>query len=1281
MGRVILWAAILAGLCAAGWCMFGEGEPASPAYGPLADLDGEEVEVIDGPGLVGREGGSAVDEVPIADGDASIPGIVVDQDGKPLSGIRVGAAPHRKWVAATNANQRRTALAMFEPLQGTQRKPTAFATTEADGTFRIEGLEDNRQYSLMAAVEAPRVASMPQYTARRTTQSPARIVVGPGSALKGRVVDGSGVGIKADVLASSRSSLGAKPWLGTWWTHTPFTTGSDGRFTMDAVPNGTLSFTVHVAGVGKRSGILIDTPTTDEVVLRLELAEGATIEGRVTDTKGMPIAGAKLSFNSGPEAHATQRTSISRAVVSAEDGTYKVTGLSAPGVLHNANAYADGYVPSGNLANQMPLSKDRVARVDVILVKGVTIKGRVLDTEGQPIGGAEVAATRMGQGNGGWFAQLASATSAADGTYTLENVALGSGLVQARLEGHYMPPTEHGASNPYPWMQNAMQGTPYEAKDEGQAFEGKDVVLTKGVLLEGTVVDESGAPLTDAMVTAQKQNQGWSPGLANLSRHQVRTDGEGRFTFAGLEPDKTWNLTARSPTHITEKAEPVIVPKDGALKEEPKLVAKLGATVVGVVTEEGGEGVSGVAVNVNGASPQSAYTAGDGSFELSGLMPGTWSVVAQGLNPTPEGAQHKVTLEWGKTVEDIALSMPPTYTIRGTVEDEDGALLSGISVRARMKTSGRNRRGGSKYATTNANGVFEILGVLEGEYTLYAGTGKEEGVSSGATDVRIVMTQPDRILVEGRVFDADSQPVTRGTVRVYTGPSGKRRNAVNAPISGGFFVARVTTTESAVDIEVTGAFDAAGRSLNFVKKREKDMSLSGDISLYLDAGMTVSGTVRAQDGRPLAGMQVRVQKKGQNHYNPWGNQHGGNGGQARSDDEGRWTVKGLKEGDYNVDLTPGGDWMTPASIPVRAGDEGIEIKLVKGLTIEGVVKTAEGEPLTGANVWLAETQASKKSRGTDKQGHNWMDSMRLRTTTGADGSFVIKGLPEEALFNVSAAGNGPLQPYISETINDVAAGTKTVELSLRLGAMIEGEVIGPDGEMPRNGWINAIPIGNKKGRNQVNTHLNGRQNTFKLGPVAPGRYKVQVQIHGGNLSAPEAIEVTAPVKGLRIQLKKAAAIQGTLIGSDVKGFIVTFGQNNSFKTGHVQEDGSWKIDGAQHTSGTLYAYKAGDDRYARMEGAEPGKGPYDLQLVVGESISGRFEGWDGDKRKPNLYAQTSGRWIQGVVRDDGTWSITGLPPGGKYMIQGWVNQGSIKAVQNIEPGATDVVMTITWRDQ
>lgn len=1279
MGRMLIWAVLAAAVGCVGWFLFGEPEPDAPAYGPMGEIEGDGEEAYEGPGLVGRE--SATDDADTGDpaGSAWIAGIVVDHAGRPLSGVRVGAAPHPAHERATNASQRDAALALFAPMQGVGRRAVAHDTTGSAGRFRIDGLIADRQYSLIAEVAPPRVASMPSPTARTTVHTGVRIVVGEGSALRGRVVDGSGAGVRADVNVRAGQVLGGKPWLDTGWTRPPFATQPDGRFTLDAVPHGSLVFSVHVAGVGSRTGIRVDAPTDEEVILRLDEPDGATVTGRVTDTGGMPIAGAKLTLSSGPDVGDVGRTSVARAAVTAADGTYTVTGL-VPGVIHGVHAYADGYVPSGALANQMPLSRERPARVDVVLVKGITIRGRVLSPDGTPLGGAEVAATRMGAWQGGWFATLALTTSAADGTYTLENVALGPGLVQARLADHFMPPSEQGASNPYPWMQNAMQGTPYEASDEGQALDGKDVVLAKGTVVRGRVVDEAGAPLPDALVSAARQNQGWSPGLANLARGTATTDGEGRFEFGGLEPDTTWNFTVRTRTHVTEKAVPVTLPRAGPPEKEPELVAKLGGTVTGVVSEGGG-GVGGVTVRVRGATPVSTHTAPDGAFELAGLMPGTWTVEARGITPTPESAQKTITVTWGKRIEDVALAMPPVYTIGGTVENDEGEPLSGISVRARgsSPSGDRRRRGASKYATTNAAGVFEIQGLVEGEYTVSAGSASEKNVSTGTGDLRLIVAKPERILVEGRVLDAQGQPVVRGSVRIYSGPTGKRRSATNAPIVGGMFSARVSTRESAVDAEVTAAFDATGRALNFIKQREKDLSLSGTIELRLDEGELLAGTVRSNTGTPLAGMLVRVQKKGGARVNPWGNQHGGDGGQARSGEDGRWTVRGLKPGDYTVELTPGGAWITPVPIPARAGDANVEIVLQRGVTIEGRVLTPEGTPLAGAQVWLAETPASKKARGAARPGHDWMAHMRLRTQAGADGRFVVKGLPEDGSFHVSAAGSGAQQPYVSETLQDVAAGTKTVELVLRRGSMIEGEVIAPGGAVIRNGWIQAEPIDKDGGRKSATTQLDGRT-TFKLGPLLPGRYKVTLQLRGGAWAAPAAQEIRAPATGVRFEVKKAASIRGTLAGSDVEGFQVQFASQGSVQTGTVRADGSWKVDGCKSTSGTLFAVKRGDDRYAKLEGAEPGKGPYDLTLVVGESITGRLDGWDGSQRKPNVYCMAGGRWVQGVVHDDGTFEIRGLPPG-EYSVQGWVSGGTIKATQATPSGTKDLTLEVTYNQK
>jgi RNA polymerase sigma-70 factor (ECF subfamily) len=237
----------------------------------------------------------------------------------------------------------------------------------------------------------------------------------------------------------------------------------------------------------------------------------ATLRGRVIDEAGRPLAGAEV-LRIDPKAGGVDGDVVSfehiRAVATTgPDGTFAATEQPARPARLAANWRAAMSRPRGLLFHALvPVDPREGGTVDGIVLRLPVrrdaygaVSGRVVDDEGVPVGGADVAAGFHGTRTG------------PDGRFRLEGVPAGSASLVASRYGYRA------------WRQSATV-------PPGQTVEVEAVLPLKGAgacELAGRVVDDAGRPAPGLPV--------WCGGAMDLSRDAV-TDADGRFRFRRL-PD------------------------------------------------------------------------------------------------------------------------------------------------------------------------------------------------------------------------------------------------------------------------------------------------------------------------------------------------------------------------------------------------------------------------------------------------------------------------------------------------------------------------------------------------------------------------------------------------------------------------------------------------------------------------------------------------------------------------------------------------------------------------
>lgn len=249
---------------------------------------------------------------------ASIAGRVVGPDGSPVAGAR---------VAARIVVENRAAA-------GADLHPPGADTSEADGTFRLDGL-DPGAYDLVAIDD--------EHAAARAAGIPAgaegvKLEMGAAGAIRGTVRDEAGKPVAAFsvVVSIPRGALEREH------VTTRSFLDAEGRYAIEGLGSGDYELVAAALGAAPSAPAkaTIQSPPGEPVTVDLALAHGATLRGTVTDHESAkPIAGARVELEGGL-GPASDVPLLATASTGA-DGAFELTGLAAG--LRSLSVSAEGH--------------------------------------------------------------------------------------------------------------------------------------------------------------------------------------------------------------------------------------------------------------------------------------------------------------------------------------------------------------------------------------------------------------------------------------------------------------------------------------------------------------------------------------------------------------------------------------------------------------------------------------------------------------------------------------------------------------------------------------------------------------------------------------------------------------------------------------------------------------------------------------------------------------------------------------------------------------------------
>lgn len=423
-----------------------------------------------------------------------------------------------------------------------------------------------------------------------------------------------------------------------------------------------------------------------------------------------------------------------------------------------------------------------------------TLTGMVTNTSGAPLANASVTTGSV------------SATTAPDGTYTLNNVNAGTVTVTASLSGYNNASTQitvtAASNNSVPELQLAPVGP------------GN---------ITGNVVNGAGSPVQGASVTG-----------AGLT---TTTDANGNYTLSNV-PAGSVALVASAPGD-SPATETVTVTTGSTVTAPPMtLLSNLG-NVTGKVMDTSNNPITGASVSFGGGT---ATTDSTGTYTFNNIPAGTIQLVASATGF--QSVTQNVTVTGGSTTTanfTLAVANNSPGTVTGTVTNiATHGVISGATVKWNTTS-----------ATSNASGTYSIANVAGGTQTITASATGYLPVSNTVT-------------VNGGTAVLNFQLSTAGILNVtVVNSSGTPVSGAQVSLSGGQIATSLTGTTNASGVYSSSWIPIGTYTVTSGSVSETATVTSGkttSITITQSSGGpttgTISGAVTSSTGTALSGATV-----------------------------------------------------------------------------------------------------------------------------------------------------------------------------------------------------------------------------------------------------------------------------------------------------------------------------------------------------------------------------------------------------------------------------------------
>ncbi|MFZ2491382.1 MAG: carboxypeptidase-like regulatory domain-containing protein, partial [Thermoanaerobaculia bacterium] len=715
--------------------------------------------------------------------------------------------------------------------------------------------------------------------------------------------------------------------------------------------------------------------------------------------------------------------------------------------------------------------------VTIVMPLGYAVTGKVTDGDGRPLSGVAVTADEAVDSTAAMFRRSVIIGARAEAEETVESGSDGTFTIRLK-EGKYDVAfrREGWASNTVPAVAVSPRTPPL------------DVTMQPSVDIAGRVV-RGGFGVEGVSIFT----------FSTRGTAQATTGADGSFVLRDVAPPDLSATTGtpvqlqltkmdefiRETRNVTAPASNAVIELSAGGRVSGRVIDK--ATRAPITTFQAGLAMSrsGGGMSIIAPPQQRNISSDDGSFTLGNVPAGVVSIVVNAPGYV-SGRSGSVTLEEGKSIENVEVELDRGVRLTGRVTAPDGSGVANAYVREMGQRSVTPTAVMTPSATTDGNGEYAIEAIEPGEKMLefahreYATVQKAVKLSDRET--RLDVQFEGGAAAAGVVVNDSGSPVAGAVVRAAGGGFGQ----VQTETDGSFRFTQLRPGRY--------TFTASGAGLAPGTVRDVDVPSAQPIRITMPAGSTIYGRVSGATPAELQRTTVMV------------SQNFGSG--SLVDASGNYRLQGVPTGKIRVNamvMNPGGPGkLSPAvEIDIAPGESRqVDLEFRSGATMTGRV-TRGGQPLPSATVSFrpkppAQTFAS--------------------APTNEQGVYTVSGL-EDGEYSVHILDMQRLSPA-SQSYTVRGSGTFDIDLK---SVTVRGRVINsanggpvreprimlrPEGSDPQAMMSGRVAMGDANG-------------TFIVDFVAPGRYSAAAEKEG---FSSQPVDITVSEGGSNeIELKLAPA--------------------------------------------------------------------------------------------------------------------------------------------------------------